>query len=78
MKDPYKLVTAPADRFTALGGRIETGDGAGFPRSGRITGVTLSNGRQIAADAVVIAAGAHSARLARTPGEPIPLETERG
>ena len=32
----------------------------------------------IAADEVVICAGAHSARLAKMLGEPIPLETERG
>lgn len=66
MKNPYRLVLALADRFTALGGRIEQGE------------VGLKDGRRLPADEVVIAAGAHSAPLARALGEPIPLETERG
>ncbi|MES2435923.1 MAG: FAD-dependent oxidoreductase [Pseudomonadota bacterium] len=78
MKDPYRLVLALADRFRALGGRIEAGDVVGFTRSDRITGVTLADGRSISADAVVICAGAFSARLSKLLGEPIPLETERG
>lgn len=78
MKDPYKLVLALAERFRALGGQIEQGAVVGFTRSDRITGVTLADGREIAADAVVICAGAFSARLSNLLGEPIPLETERG
>jgi D-amino-acid dehydrogenase len=41
-------------------------------------GVRLSDGRTITADHVILAAGAFSARLSATIGEPIPLETERG
>ena len=78
MKDPYKLVLALAERFVAWGGRIETGAVVGFTRSDRITGVRLADGREIAADAVVICAGAFSARLSKLLDEPIPLETERG
>ena len=78
MKDPYKLVLALAERFQALGGRVETGAVVGFTRSDRITGVQLADGRVIAADAVVICAGAFSARLSKLLGETIPLETERG
>lgn len=78
MKDPYKLVVALADRFTAMGGRIERGEVAGFVRGEGIHEVRLTDGRRIAADEVVICAGAHSAKLARDLGEPIPLETERG
>ena len=78
IKDPYKLVLALAQRFLALGGRIETGDVAGFVRSDGIHEVVLKDGRRLAADEVVICAGAFSARLARDLGEPIPLETERG
>ena len=78
MKDPYKLVLALAERFQALGGRIEAGDVVGFTRSDRITGVTLADGREIAADEVVICAGAFSGRLSKLLDEPIPLETERG
>jgi len=78
MKDPYRLVLALAERFVALGGRIEHGEAVGFSRSDRIREVVLRDGRRLAGDEVVIAAGAHSARLAKELGEPIPLETERG
>ncbi len=78
MKDPYKLVLALAKRFQGLGGRIETGAVVGFGRGDKITGVKLADGREIAADEVVICAGAFSARLSKLLDEPIPLETERG
>jgi D-amino-acid dehydrogenase len=78
MRDPYKLVLTLADRFTALGGRIERGDVTGFVRSDRIREVVLKDGRKLPADEVVICAGAFSARLSRLLDEPIPLETERG
>jgi D-amino-acid dehydrogenase len=78
MKDPYKLVLALADRFTALGGRVEKGEVSGFLRSDGIREVALKDGRRLPADEVVICAGAFSGRLASALGEPIPLETERG
>lgn len=78
MRNPYQLVVKLAERFTSLGGRIEQGEVTGFERSGGIKAVRLADGRRIAADEVVIAAGAHSVKLARMLGEPIPLETERG
>lgn len=78
MKDPFKLVLALAERFAALGGRIERGEVVGFTRSERIGEVVLEDGRRLPADEVVIAAGAFSGRLAADLGEPIPLETERG
>jgi len=78
MKDPYKLVLALAERFTALGGRLEAGEVTGFTRSDRIREVVLKDGRRLPADEVVICAGAFSGRLSAMLGEPIPLETERG
>lgn len=78
IRDPYRLVLSLAKRFTALGGRIERAEVTGFTRSDRIREVCLSDGRRLAADAVVIAAGAFSARLSAQLDEPIPLETERG
>lgn len=78
MKDPYKLVLALADRFTARGGKIEKAEVVGFTRSDSIREVVLKDGRRLAADEVVICAGAFSARLASLLDEPIPLETERG
>ncbi|WP_149587196.1 NAD(P)/FAD-dependent oxidoreductase [Tabrizicola flagellatus] len=78
MKDPYGLVLALASRFVGLGGRIERGDVVGFNRSDRMREVALGGGRHLPADEVVICAGAHSGRLAKSLGEPIPMETERG
>ncbi len=78
MKDPYKLVLALAARFQASGGQLIQGAVVGFTRSDKITAVRLADGREIAADEVVICAGAYSARLSKLLDEPIPLETERG
>ncbi|THD81361.1 FAD-dependent oxidoreductase [Aliigemmobacter aestuarii] len=78
MKDPHRLVLALAERFTGMGGRIETGEVRGFVRGECIREVVLKDGRRLIADEVVICAGAHSAGLARLLDEPIPLETERG
>ncbi len=78
MKNPYKLVLALADRFQAMGGKIETGEVAGFLRADRVREVVLKDGRRLQANEVVICAGAYSAKLAKDLGEPIPLETERG
>ena len=78
IKDPYKLVVALADRFLSLGGQIERAEVTGFVRGDRIKTVVLKDGRHLAADEVVICAGAFSAKLAKDLDEPIPLETERG
>jgi D-amino-acid dehydrogenase len=78
MKDPHRLVLALAERLAALGGRVERGEAVGFVRGEGIREVALKDGRRLAADEVVVCAGARSAGLARMLGEPIPLETERG
>jgi D-amino-acid dehydrogenase len=78
MRDPYRLVVKLAEAFQAHGGKIERGDVEGFARSESIREVRLKDGRRIIADEVVVCAGAHSAKLAKLLGEPIPLETERG
>jgi len=78
MKNPYQLVVKLAERFTALGGQIEQGEVVGFERGEGMRAVLLKDGRRIQADEVVIAAGVHSAKLAKMLGEPIPLESERG
>lgn len=78
LRDPYRLVVRLAERFAALGGQIDMGEVVDFARGDGIREVVLKDGRRIAADEVVICAGAFSGRLARMLGEPIPLETERG
>lgn len=78
IRDPYRLVLGLAERFTELGGRIDKDEVIGFTRGESIREISLKSGRKIAADEVVICAGAHSAKLAELLDEPIPLETERG
>jgi D-amino-acid dehydrogenase len=79
VRDPYRLVTALADRFVARGGRTETGEVVGIEAAGEgIEAVRLADGRRLAAARLVLCAGAHTGRLSKLLGEPIPLETERG
>ncbi len=78
LRDPFRLVNKLAQRFTALGGEFRRCAVAGFDRSSRVTAVRLVGGDPIAADEVVISAGAHSGLLSKMLGEPMPLETERG
>ena len=78
LRDPHRLVVRLAERFQALGGRLEAGEVVGFERADGIRGVRLAGGRVLAADEVVLCAGAFTGRLARLLGEPIPLESERG
>lgn len=77
--DPYKLVAALAGKFQALGGRIVEGDVVGFEQGeAGVSALRLADGRTLAADKVVLAAGAFTARLSALLREHIPLETERG
>ncbi|CAM5762948.1 amino acid dehydrogenase [Labrys miyagiensis] len=79
ISDPHGLVTALAERFRAAGGTIVQAEVAGFEEGeGGVTALRTEDGRRIAADRVVLAAGAYTGRLSRLIGEPIPLETERG
>ncbi len=78
LRDPFRLVNRLADKFTTLGGTVARGEVVGFDRNDRITTVKLADGGSISADKVVICGGAHSGRLSKILGEPIPLETERG
>ncbi|RWR11824.1 NAD(P)/FAD-dependent oxidoreductase [Paenirhodobacter populi] len=74
--DPKLYTLALADHFRARGGVIERGEVIALRPSD--SGVEVLADRPFRADKVVIAAGAFSHRIARTIGEKIPLETERG
>lgn len=76
--DPKLYTVALADHLRAGGGSIEIAEIAALRPTE--TGVELraTDGRSFAAAQVVVAAGAFSHRIARTLGERIPLETERG
>ncbi|MFS8123685.1 FAD-binding oxidoreductase [Rhizobium sp. BR 250] len=76
--DPKLYTQALADHFRTIGGRIECLDVASLrPREDGVE-VASHDGRTRKAGRVVLAAGAFSHRIARSLGEKIPLETERG
>lgn len=76
--DPKLYTLALADHFRARGGVIERAEASSLhPVEGGVE-IRTADGRTLRAQKVVLAAGAFSHRLARTLGEAIPLETERG
>lgn len=75
--DPKDYVLALAERFHAQGGTIHRADVVGLSPQGSEVYVQ-TRGETLKADQVVLAAGAFSHQIARTLGEHIPLETERG
>lgn len=78
VSDPLQLTLALAHRVIALGGRLRRAQALGLEPAPEGIGVRLSDQRRLVAQRVVVAAGAWSHQLARTLGERIPLETERG
>lgn len=75
--DPKFYTWALAEHFVAAGGAIDITEVSGLrPVDGSVEVLTADGSRR--AGRVVLAAGAFSHRLARTIGETIPLETERG
>lgn len=76
--DPKLYVLALAERFRAQGGRLQVGEVQAVQPAERGARVLLAGGAVVEAAKVVLAAGAFSHRIARSLGERIPLETERG
>lgn len=75
--DPELWTAHLAQCFTARGGMIRTGEIRALRQQGNSVVLTTANGELRAAQ-VVVAAGAWSHQLARTVGDRIPLEAERG
>ncbi|MER0238926.1 FAD-binding oxidoreductase [Fulvimarina sp. MAC8] len=78
ISDPKDYVLALAKSFEDRGGRIERSDITALRPSDDRVEITTATGQSFEAGKVVLAAGAFSHRIARTLGEKIPLETERG
>lgn len=77
ISDPKLFTLALAERFRANGGQIERAEVRALrPVDGGVEVLTMGAERR--AGHVVLAAGAHSHRIARSVGDRIPLETERG
>lgn len=75
--DPARWTEHLAQHFVAAGGQIDIADVRALRQVGDGVEVETATGT-IRADQVVLAAGAWSHHLARTLGDTIPLETERG
>jgi D-amino-acid dehydrogenase len=76
--DPGRYVKDLATHIETKGGRFIKGEVSDVVRdNGRVCGVRLA-GETIACSAVIVAAGAWSAPLARRLGVNVPLESERG
>ncbi|MXN44992.1 FAD-dependent oxidoreductase [Shinella kummerowiae] len=76
--DPKLYTLALAEHFSAQGGTIERAEVSGLhPIEGGVE-IRTTDGRTLRAQNVVLAAGAFSHQVARSLGETIPLETERG
>lgn len=75
--DPKAWAVHLAEAFLARGGRIETANIRSLSPHNTAAVVHTDTG-PIPASKVIVAAGAWSHKLARTMGENIPLETERG
>ncbi|MCU9836857.1 FAD-dependent oxidoreductase [Ruegeria sp. WL0004] len=77
LTDPAHWVAHLADVFRARGGRIEIAEVRALRQEGETVTLDCAD-RARRADRAVICAGAWSHHLARTLGDRIPLETERG
>ncbi|ULK99632.1 FAD-dependent oxidoreductase [Bradyrhizobium sp. I71] len=77
--DPSALVKAIYNRCIGDGARHVRDRVRGFERQGRrVTAMLLEHGEPLAADGVVVAAGAWSGALAAQLDSPVMLETQRG
>lgn len=78
VRDPEALVRRLSDQFVAGGGSLLPANVSSIDTNGDSVLATLSNGEQIYAGQIVIAAGAHSKSILGSGAEDIPLGTERG
>ncbi|MDI7862766.1 FAD-binding oxidoreductase [Rhizobiaceae bacterium n13] len=76
--DPKLYTLALADHFRDRGGLVETAEATGLRSIADGVEIVTAEGASRQAGKVVLAAGAFSHLIARSLGENIPLETERG
>ncbi len=76
--NPLRLVQTLVDLFVAAGGKVERRTVTGFEWGNEGVTTVRCDGESLAADAVVIAAGIRSRKLAQMLGDAVPLEGERG
>lgn len=78
--NPHRFVLEIAARAEKRGATVRTGTSVEriISKGGRIRGIQTATGDQIEADAVVIAAGAHSNAVTRQLGLRLPLQAAKG
>lgn len=76
--DPKLFTLSLADHFIRRGGVIETAEVIDLRSAASGVAAWSTDGRRFETKQLVVAAGAFSHRLARTMGDRIPLEAERG
>jgi D-amino-acid dehydrogenase len=77
--DPLRIVTALRSRVQALGATMVSGEAVRIASKGsEQASVVFADGRRVAGDKLLIAAGAWSARLALSVGDHALMESERG
>ncbi len=76
--DPKLYTVALAEALTGKGGQIDIDEARALSQAADGVRVHLADGSTLTARHAVVAAGAHSRRLAESLGDYIPLETERG
>ncbi|MDF2368574.1 FAD-binding oxidoreductase [Sneathiella sp.] len=76
--DPKEYTEALARHFESRGGVIRIAEGCVLESDAQSASLILNDGTRLSADHIVVAAGAWSHQLAKTMGDHIPLETERG
>ena len=78
VEDPFTFARRLAEHVIAAGAEVIAAEATALGPEGEAVAVTLADGRELAARAAVVAAGAFSRRLTDPLGDRIPLETERG
>ncbi len=76
--DPVEYAQTIAELFCSRGGRIACAEAVSISDGESEASVQCTNGQSYSAQKIVVCAGAWSHQLARTLGDRIPLETERG
>ena len=76
--NPRSLVNAFFECFQQHGGKWRKQNATAVRHDGKRLEVLLADGESVAADKVVLAAGAFSRQIAGSGAEALPLETERG
>jgi D-amino-acid dehydrogenase len=77
-RDPGAYVAALIKYAVASGATLRQARATGFRIENRELRAVVTDAGEVVADKAVIAAGAHSKRLAAAAGDRVPLETERG